>query len=172
MQTLATKPAVNSPPETRVIVFLGRVPSKKNNQSMVMVGKKRIITTSKAYKAWEANAITDDLYGIAPITWPQVEAELVIYAPDNRVADLSNKWESIADCLVKAKILSDDNWFMLRPIKLTFGGVDKEHPRAVLTVWPGSAMENPSQLDSDIRRYGREETMARYTKYLEVLNRG
>jgi hypothetical protein len=166
------EPIVEAPPETRVIVFLGRIPSKKNGQQIARAGKQSFITSSKKHKAWEANAIADDLYGVAPITWLKVEAELVIYSPDLIRADLSNKWESIADVLVKAKILADDSWFVLPAIKPIFGGVDREHPRGVLTVWPGSVVDNPSQLDSDIRRYGRKETANRYRKYLEVLSRG
>ena len=125
-------------PLTRTITFLDRIPSKKNSQGFKKVGSRIIIYPSKEYRAWEAKAIADDLYGIAPIPWESIAAEMTIFAPDKRSADLSNKWESIADCLVKAGILPDDNWFVLDAVTLKFGGVDKKNPRAEVKFWESS----------------------------------
>ena len=41
-----------------------------------------------------------------------------IWYPDNRKADNSNKFESIADMLVEAKKLPDDNWKIMPDIRL------------------------------------------------------
>jgi hypothetical protein len=57
-----------------------------------------------------------------------------LYAPDRRKADLTNKAESIMDLLVDAKIIEDDNWYIIPNVSLHFKGVDKEDPRAVVTI--------------------------------------
>ena len=117
------------------IVFNGRIPSKKNGQTMIMKGNKRIIVASKQYKLWEDAAIEDDLYGIEPVTWQRFRCEMIIFAPDLIASDLSNKWESLADAMVKAKVVAVDNWWRMSEISLVFGGLDRENPRAVVKIW-------------------------------------
>ena len=117
------------------IVFNGRIPSKKNGQTMIMKGNKRIIVASKQYKLWEDAAIEDDLYGIEPVTWKRFKCEMTIFAPDLIDADLSNKWESLADSMVKAKIVAADDWWRMSEISLIFGGLDRKNPRAVVKIW-------------------------------------
>ena len=129
------------------IVFRGRIPSKINNQTMIMRGSKRIIVASKEYKLWEKAAIEDDLYGIEPITWKRFQCEMTIFAPDLIDADLSNKWEGLADAMVKAKIVPDDNWWGMSGIDLKFGGLDRKNPRAVVKIW-----EMPGILPGDVEK--------------------
>jgi len=117
------------------IVFLGRIPSKKNSQTMIPKGNKRIIVASKQYKLWEDAAIADDLYGISPILWKRFRCEMTIFAPDLIDADLSNKWESLADAMVKAGIVPVDNWWQMSGVNLAFGGLDRDNPRAVVKIW-------------------------------------
>jgi hypothetical protein len=117
------------------IVFSGRIPSKKNCQRPLAKGGKIIIVTSKEYSEWERSAIADDLYGIQPITWPRFRCEMTIFAPDAGDADLSNKWEGLADSMVKAGILPDDNWWLLSEVTMRFGGIDREHPRAIVRIF-------------------------------------
>ena len=59
---------------------------------------------------------------------------MTIYPPDRRKADLTNKAESIADLLVDNGFLADDNWTVVPKVVLTFGGVDRENPRAVVVL--------------------------------------
>ena len=54
------------------------------------------------------------------------------WLPDKRKTDLSNKWESLADCLVKAEILPDDNCEILPDIRLIYRGVDRKDPKVIL----------------------------------------
>ncbi len=61
--------------------------------------------------------------------------EIVIYAPDKRKSDLTNKAESIMDLLVDNKIIEDDNWFEIPFITLKFGGVDRGDPRAEIVIY-------------------------------------
>ena len=117
------------------IVFNGRIPSKKNNQTMIPKGNKRIIVASKAYKLWEKAAIEDDLYGISPVKWKRFRCEMTIFAPDLIDADLSNKWEGLADAMVKAGIVRTDDWWQMSGVNQIFGGLDRENPRAVVKIW-------------------------------------
>ena len=102
---------------------------------MIQKGNKRIIVASKAYKLWEKAAIEDDLYGITPVKWKRFRCEMIIFAPDLIDADLSNKWEGLADAMVKAGIVPDDDWWQMSEINLKFGGLDRENPRAVVKIW-------------------------------------
>ena len=117
------------------IVFNGRILSKKNNQTTIPKGNKRIIVPSAKYNLWEKDAIEDALYGITPVTWPRFKCGMILFAPDLANADLSNKWEGLADAMVKAKILPDDNWWQMSGVDLVFGGLDRENPRAVVKIW-------------------------------------
>lgn len=51
-----------------------------------------------------------------------------------RSADLSNKTESIMDLLVDCGIIKDDNWFVCSELTLKLGQVDKQNPRAEVTI--------------------------------------
>ena len=117
------------------VVFIGRIVAKKNNQTMIVKGRKRLIVPSKEYNLWEKEAIEDDLYGIPPVPWPRFRCEMTLFVPDLRDTDLSNKWEGLADAMVKAKIVPDDNCWLMAEVNLKFGGLDEEHPRAVVKIW-------------------------------------
>lgn len=146
-------------------VFNGRVPSKKNNQRPLAKGGKIIIVTSKEYKAWENDAIADDLYGIPPIPWPRFRCEMTIFAPDVANADLSNKWEGLADAMVKSNILPDDNWWLMSEVVLRFGGLDRQHPRAVVQI---SELLKPLAGD-DEKLHAQIQTAKRNAKKLDAL---
>lgn len=115
-----------------LITILGRVPSKKNSKVVVCRGKFPQVLPSKAYNEWHKYA-SSQLVGVEKIP-DNSKIEFVMYAPDKRVADLSNKWESVADLLVDNKIISDDNWFVLGDVHMRFGGVDKDNPRIEIYV--------------------------------------
>lgn len=54
---------------------------------------------------------------------------LKFFPSTKRAGDLTNKAESVMDCLVDNGFLSDDNWFVCPNIDLRFGGVDRKNPR-------------------------------------------
>ena len=60
--------------------------------------------------------------------------EMILYASTKRKADLSNRFESIADLLVDAGIIEDDNYFVVPEVLMKFGGIDKTNPRAEITI--------------------------------------
>ena len=122
------------------IIIEGRIPSKKNQKQIVCRGKFPQVLPSKAYKEWNITA-SEQLKGVKfppdmRYKLPLSKAVIVItlYAPDLRKGDLTNKAESLMDLLVDNKILSDDDWFTCGDIRLLFGGVDRERPRAEISI--------------------------------------
>lgn len=61
---------------------------------------------------------------------------MTLVAQDRRAGDLDNKFASIADLLVDAGIIEDDNWNVIRKQTLIFGGVDKEKCGVTIEISP------------------------------------
>jgi Holliday junction resolvase RusA-like endonuclease len=123
------------PNEIIKILLKGRVPSKKNSKVIVCCGKFPQVLSSKLYKAWH----TDASYQLKAFKRPKMpitacKVSMMMYAPDRRKSDLSNKFESVADLLVDNGWLEDDNWTVMGEVSLKFGGVDKENPRVEITI--------------------------------------
>ena len=110
------------------ITILGRVPSKKNSKVMICRGVRPMLIPSKKHKEWHDDAMKQ--LSFVKLVDKTDDVEFIYYAPDKRKGDLSNKWESVADVLVDAGIIEDDNWFILPRVDMVFGGVDRENPRA------------------------------------------
>lgn len=117
------------------IVLIGSVPSKKNSKQIVCRGSRPILLPSKAHKEWheEQMLLLAPKRPRKPIE--RCDVEVVFYMKDRRVRDLSNAWETIADLLVDAGYIKDDNYTVLPDIHLMFGGVNKENPRAVIRLF-------------------------------------
>lgn len=114
-----------------MIILKGRIPSKKNSRWIKIIRGVPISLPSKKYKDWHKDASWQlkEQRVTAP---PFSVIKIVIYAPDKRAADLTNKAESIMDLLTDNEVIADDNWFEVPEILLRFGGVDKENPRATV----------------------------------------
>jgi len=114
------------------ITLKGRIPSKKNQKQIIYRNGKPLIISSKKHKEWH----TEQMWMVKGKG--KVEEvkniDITLYAPDKRKGDLTNKAESIMDLLVDAGIIEDDNWMIVPNVFLRFGGVDKENPRAVITI--------------------------------------
>lgn len=117
------------------LAITGRIPSKKNSKRWIQRGSKRFLAPSAEHEAWEQEQLLN-LRNVQPVQ-PPYSIQIIIYAPDRRTADLTNKAESLMDVLVKAGVLTDDNWFVLSNIHLKFGGVDRINPRAEICIAGG-----------------------------------
>ena len=107
-----------------MITIKGRIPSKKNSRRMLANGMN---IPSLNYKNWHTDA-SWQLKGASKIpngSW----LVLKFYMPDNRRTDLTNKAESIMDCLVDNGILEDDSCQVIPNLTLIFKEVDKKNPR-------------------------------------------
>lgn len=118
----------------RKIVVKGRIPSKKNEKISMVRNGKLFIMPSKRFKEWHEQAVWDLKIQNIELIENVERVEIVLYAPDKRRSDLTNKAESLMDLLVDVKILEDDNWFIVGDIHLKFGGVDRENPRAEIFI--------------------------------------
>lgn len=118
------------------LIFEGIIPSKKNSKRIIRVGNKRRIISSKQYINWE-NKHMDLLAQVSadivnPINTP-CKITVQFEVATKRKFDLSNKFESIADLLVKAQILKDDNWGILPNIQLEFlGYTGKQETKVII----------------------------------------
>ena len=114
------------------IVLYGRIPSKKNSKQII---RWRIIS-SKNYLEWEKKQIEylwDELTETLEVL-PPYKIICNFYMPDKRKSDLSNKFESIADMLVKFWLFEDDNYTILPNIQLNYKWYDKENPRVIIDI--------------------------------------
>jgi len=118
-----------------LIVIRGRIPSKKNSRNIFVRHGKLFNIPSKRYKEWHSSAseqLIQQVKNIKEITPKTVV--LTFYAPDKRVADLTNKTESVMDLLVDNGVFKDDNWWVIKELVLKFGGLDRNEPRCEIAI--------------------------------------
>ena len=113
-----------------------QTPSQKNSKSVAYnrATGKPFIMSNQNVKTWQNDAAIQLLsYRLKEPFTKRVEMSIMFYVKDNRRRDLDNMLTTIQDALVKANILSDDSWQYLR-ISGIDAEIDKEHPRAVITI--------------------------------------
>ncbi len=123
-------------PTIKLIIY-GRVPSKKNSRRLTARYGRVMSFPSKDYSDWHGDACRQMLRYRRILPTSPIETSIiriVIFAPNRIKGDLTNKAESIMDLLVDNRIITDDNWFNVGEIVLTFGGVDKKEPRAEVEI--------------------------------------
>lgn len=101
------------------------LPSKKNSKQIIRIkgkdGKIRpSIISSQEYLNWE-NGFVREIKTLGTNVGKCLVASVTIRAPNRRRFDLSNKWESIADALVKAGYLFDDDVAHIPEIRIRYG---------------------------------------------------
>jgi len=106
------------------ITINGRIPSKKNSKRVFARGGRVIVIPSENHEAWheEWSYKIKKFRLKKPIE--KCKVDITFYAPDKRIADSTNKAESIMDLLVDNGILVDDNWFVCVDVNLHFVVVD------------------------------------------------
>ena len=112
------------------IIISGRIPSKKNSRITTRSG---MSFPSKNYKEWHTDA-SWQLKNFKEKIPTGTHLLLKFYMPDNRKCDLTNKAESIMDCLVDNGFLEDDSWQIIPVLTLQFEEVDKINPKCEI-VW-------------------------------------
>ncbi len=116
------------------IVLLGRPPSKKNSKRIVRFGSRPGLIFSEAYLAWREE-MGYRIRRFRPAK-PIVKAKVAIrfFAENKRRWDLTNAAESVMDLLVEEKFIEDNCVENVPRLELEYCGVDKEKPRAEVTV--------------------------------------
>ena len=126
--------------KTLAITITGRPVPKKNNP--VMVKGRNLILSSKAFRAYEKDALKQLLsYGNVYFDCP-VRIDAYYWLPDKRWwPDLCGLFQSTADILEKSGLLINDkqivSWGTSR-----ICGLSKENPRAEITI---SEAERPGR---------------------------
>jgi hypothetical protein len=118
----------------RKITIPGQVPSKKNSKRLITVHGRTIPISSKAHEEWHRVALAHILYGEKrhPVLEHVEFVHVTIYSKTKGRFDLSNKVEAVMDILVDAGVLLDDCWSVVPDLRVTYGGVDKNDPRAIV----------------------------------------
>lgn len=117
------------------ITIYGRIPSKKNSRCLFVRGNKIVNIPSKRYKEWHKQASEQLVPYLIPQPLKSIKSvEILIFAPDKRKSDLTNKAESIMDLLVDSGILFDDNWNVVKEVTIKYGGLDREDPRCKIVI--------------------------------------
>lgn len=120
------------------LVLSGSVPSQKNNKQILINRKtdKPFVASNANVKRWQQSAVLQlqsQFNGFKVVDYP-IAIDLVIYYKDNLRRDLDNAVNGIMDCLVKAKVIEDDDTKHISQICVQYGGIDKENPRAEIFI--------------------------------------
>lgn len=123
--------------------YYGQVTGKKNSKVIAInqhTGRP-FVRMNDAAKAQEREMVENFTYDMAyyrrkPEDFEDKRIEVVveIWNKDRRKHDLDNQVSTILDALVKAKVLPDDSQETVYKISAEYKGVDKEDPRALITV--------------------------------------
>lgn len=116
------------------ITISGLTPSKKNNVNLICRNNFVRKFPSNRYLAWQKDAVIEIQTQTKERGIDSASISLKIFSDTKRKADLTNKAESVMDALVDAGVLEDDNWFVCGDVRLLFGGVDKDNPRAEVEI--------------------------------------
>lgn len=113
------------------LIIKGIIPSKKNSKKIVGWGKKARLITDPKIQQWTEN-VQNSLVGLPKISGA-IKMEVVIYNPDYRKRDLDNQLCTINDT-IKGILIDEDDGKTLQDIHIKWGGIDKENPRAEISI--------------------------------------
>ena len=123
--------------------YFGQVTGKKNNK-VISINKhtgKPFVRMNDAAKVQEREMVNQFIYDknfakLKPEDFEgkRIEVIVEVWNKDKRKHDLDNQISTILDALVKAKVLPDDSQETVWRISAEYKGIDKEDPRASITV--------------------------------------
>lgn len=123
------------------LTFQGHLPVKKNAATMAKRRGQWVRVPSKAYQAWEKKELPT-LIDTPKFSGP-VSIDYAFYPGSLKLFDLSNSIEGVNDVLVKAGIIEDDNWMIIRSLNPHVAAFDRGNEHCVVTIRSVA----PSQLD-------------------------
>lgn len=123
--------------------YLGQVTSKKNNKVIAINRRtgRPFVRMNDLAKAQEREMIAvfkdDFLMQQMKREWfegRRIEVVVEVWNKDARKHDLDNQLSTILDALTKAQVLPDDSQLTVMKVTAEYKGIDKEDPRAEITV--------------------------------------
>lgn len=123
------------------IVILGNPATKKNSMQICKnkYNGKTYLIQSKAYRSYEKEFLKQ--IGIfyhqgheTSVIEHSINLKCVYYMQTRRKVDLVNLLNATCDCLVKAKILADDNSLIIRSVDGSRVEYDKDCPRVEIYI--------------------------------------
>lgn len=116
------------------LLISGSVPSQKNRKKVYInrATGKPFIASAPEVKQWRKHAVFElqqQFKGLKVTGFP-IGVSIVLYYDSKRRKDLDNSLASIMDALTTAEILPDDSVEYVDSINVSYGGVDKDNPRA------------------------------------------
>lgn len=123
------------------IVILGNPATKKNNMQICKnkyTGKTYLIQ-SEAYRKYEKEFLKQmNIFyqrgHKTPLISHAITLKCIYYMETKRKVDLVNLLNATCDCLVKAKVLVDDNYEIIKSVDGSRVEYDKENPRVVIEI--------------------------------------
>ena len=127
------------------LIFCIPIPpiSKKNSQQILTnrTTGKPFICPSKQFNDYENAALWFIPKQYKPIDFP-VNVECHFYMPTQRKVDLTNLLEAIDDIMVKAGLLSDDNFTVIQSHDGSRVFYDKKNPRTYVCITKAECADN------------------------------
>lgn len=123
--------------------YLGQVTSKKNNKVIAINRRtgRPFVRMNDLAKAQEREMIAvfkdDFLMQQMKREWfegRRIEVVVEVWNKDARKHDLDNQLSTILDALTKAQVIPDDSQLTVTKVTAEYKGIDKEDPRAEITV--------------------------------------
>lgn len=109
---------------------------KKNSMQIIKIGNRYSITQNKRYKAYERDFINQciklGVYG--KNISKSLEITCTYYRQTKRIVDLTNLLACTDDCLVKAKVIYDDNYKIIISHDGSRIKFDKRNPRVEIEI--------------------------------------
>lgn len=119
-----------------MITINGNPITKKNHSQIIKVGNRRMLVPSKQYKAYESDFVAQCIKLVVndKNLSKRLNIACIYYMQTRRKVDLTNLLSATMDCLVKAKVIEDDNCKIAYSHDGSRVFYDKENPRVEITI--------------------------------------
>lgn len=119
-----------------MITINGNPITKKNHSQIIKVGNRRMLVPSKQYKEYERDFVVQciESWAYNKNLSKRLNIACVYYMKTRRKVDLTNLLSATMDCLVKAKVIEDDNCKIAYSHDGSRVFYDKENPRVEITI--------------------------------------
>lgn len=115
-------------------VINGEPVTKKNSQQIVRIGGRACIVPSRAYKAYEREALEVIPPNARNCLTTPLNVKSVYYRKTRRRVDISNLHSALHDVLVAAGVVADDNRDIIAATDGSRVYWDKDNPRTEVTI--------------------------------------